>query len=320
MSRSVRYALLGTLAVLIIISIAVWQRHIVLFSLAADGTPPPLLPRDNNEQAAATWFDDYFIVIPIQTASGLTYAIGEPRYYQQNFNYLIIGSERAVLFDAGSGGADIRPVVASLTDLPLTFLPSHLHYDHIGNRVTFEHVALIDLPYLRSRAPDNQLPLVWAEHLGSSEGIDPPILRISEWLAPNSLLDLGGRELKVLHTPGHTSDSASLYDVANQLLFSGDFLYPGNLYAFLPNSSLPDYAQATARVAEVITEQTRIFGAHRVSAPDLPELGYADLDDLRGALDKIRSGALEGSGSFPLAYQVNEKLVLLAEPVWLQRW
>ncbi|MEM7002372.1 MAG: hypothetical protein AAF529_16400 [Pseudomonadota bacterium] len=36
MSRSVRYALLGTLTVLIIISIAVWQRHIVLFSLAAD--------------------------------------------------------------------------------------------------------------------------------------------------------------------------------------------------------------------------------------------------------------------------------------------
>ena len=248
------------------------------------------------------------------------FAIGEPRYYQQNFSYLILGSERAILFDAGPGHRDIRPVATSLTDLPITFIPSHFHYDHIGNTITFENVAVVDLPYLRERAPEGRLQLSPEEHFGEVEGFATPTLEVDEWLAPGSKIDLGGRALTVLYTPGHTEDSISLFDPASGFLFSGDFIYPGPLFAFLPNSGMGDYLQGTEKILNVASARTRIFAAHRVEAPGAPELEPRDVMDLQSALHAIRNGELEGAGFYPRVYPVNERMELHAEPPWLQNW
>ena len=85
-----------------------------------------------------------------------------------------LGYSRAVVFDACTGQRDIGMVVASLTDLPITFIPSHLHYDHIGNDVVFDRTALVDLPHLRARAENKKLQLTRFEHLGEVEGYPLP--------------------------------------------------------------------------------------------------------------------------------------------------
>lgn len=303
-------------ATIVLIGLAVHYRHFLLIhALATDGAP--VLAAAGDEGPGVRWHDDYFTV---QALDPQTFAIGEPRYEQQNYSYLIVGQTRAVLFDAGPGHRDIRPVVESLTHLPVTFVPSHFHYDHIGNEVTFDHVAVVDLAYLRERAVDDKLTLTFTEHLGVAEGFPLPTLEVDEWLQPGSTIDLGGRGVTVLYTPGHTEDSISLLDGESGQLFSGDFIYPGPLYAFLGNSGLGDYQQGAALVLSVAGTDTRIFGAHRVEAPGAPELQLSDVLDLQTALAAIRSGELRGSGFYPVSYPVNEKMELLAEPGFFQNW
>ena len=297
-------------------AVAVTQRHrILVYAVAMQGAPALADPAD--EGPAVYWHDDYFTVQPLAER---TFAIGEPRYYQQNYSYLIVGSERAVLFDAGPGFRDIRPLARSLTDRPITFIPSHFHYDHVGNDITFENVAVVDLPYLRARAPDDRLQLRFAEHLGMAEGLRAPTLEIDEWIAPGSRITLGDRTLQLLYTPGHTEDSVSLLDLESGHLFSGDFIYPGPLFAFLPNSGMGDYLQGAATVLGSVPAHTRVFGAHRVAPPGAPELAVADVLDLQSALRAIRAGGLRGGGAYPVVYPVNARVELHAEPWWLQDW
>ncbi|MFK7732549.1 MAG: MBL fold metallo-hydrolase [Pseudomonadales bacterium] len=305
-----------TLAVGVLV---VTQRHWIanqLLLLDTGGEPPPLV--DASEESAATvWFDDYFTIEKL--APG-TYAIGEPRYYQENYNYLLVGENRAVLFDAGPGVRDIIPVVKSITNLPVVFLPSHFHYDHVGNGIRFEQRAVVDLPYLRSRAENNVLQFSDMEHLGEAEGFATPSWAIDFWWLPGEAIDLGGRSVEIVHTPGHSTESISLWDQQNDIMLSGDYIYPGPLYAFLPNSSLTQYYATAKKLLSTVPQSTKYFGAHRSGGPGAPQLNSQDLEDLRKALEHIRDGHINGEGIWPIEYPVNERMKLLAERRALQDW
>lgn len=307
----------GVLVIALVWAVTERRELAMRLMMAASPGQPPALLQAADEGADARWIDDYFTV---EAVAPLTFAIGEPRYLQQNYSYLIVGGTRALLFDAGPGLRDIRAVAESLTDLPIVFLPSHFHYDHIGNEVTFDEVAVVDLPYIRERALGDRLTLTTMEHLGASEGFTAPTLEVDHWWPPGTRIDLGGRELQLFYTPGHTTDSVSLWDRANAMVFSGDYLYPGNLYAFLPNSSMGDYQRTADELIARLPQGTAFYGAHREAPPGAPRLALGDLEDLQKGLSQIREGAIRGEGRWPQAFEVSERLTVLAEPRWLQRW
>ncbi|MEO2173654.1 MAG: MBL fold metallo-hydrolase [bacterium] len=313
---SVKKFIVAILILLITLTLLVSNRHLVLLTLLSF-TDTPLLIAKQDEGPRVRWHDDYYT---IEWLDPQTVAIGEPLYYQQNINYLIIGEDRAVLFDAGSGLRKILPVVEQLTDKPITFVPSHFHYDHLGDGLPFDNIAVIDLPHISNRVTNNQLALQWHEHLGSVEGYTSPTFEVSEWLQPGHEMDLGDRKLIVLYTPGHTNDSISLYDSRTDILFSGDFIYQGDFFAFLPNSSLGDYDQGAKIVLATITRETSIYGAHRMRAPGTPIVNITNVQDLKQALDDIRNGSLKSEGFYPVTYRVSDEINLLAEPWYLQSW
>jgi len=261
--------------------------------------------------------DDYFAVQPI--APGV-FAIGEPRYYQQNYAYLIAGQSRALLFDAGTGTRDIRPIVAGLTHLPLTVMVSHLHFDHLGGAPAFGAIDMIDLPSTRARvrADGRFTPGRW-QWLGQADGRPAPTLRVSRWVAPNTAIDLGGRVLRVLSTPGHTPSSIAIYDPASHALFAGDFIYPTTLYAFLPGASLSAYQATARRLLQNLPQDTILWGAHCCradEAPSAPWLTMADLADLDRALTEVRAGRSPGAGVYPIRHGVNRQMTLATGFPW----
>jgi glyoxylase-like metal-dependent hydrolase (beta-lactamase superfamily II) len=271
--------------------------------------------------------DDYFAV---QDLGGGTFAIGEPRYYQQNYAYLIVGQKRALLFDSGSGTRDISPVVASLTRLPVTVMVSHLHFDHLGGlealddsrSVDVENIAMIDLPQTRTDLTGRRFTPSRYEYMGFVDGREAPTFWVSKWLKPGATIDLGGRSLTVLSTPGHTPSSAALYDAANHRLFTGDYIYPTTLYAFLPGASLSAYHATAQRLLASLPADTVLWTAHccrKGEGVAAPWLTMTDLRDLDAALMRVKAGAAKARGFYPRVYPVNGEMTLATGFAWNNR-
>jgi glyoxylase-like metal-dependent hydrolase (beta-lactamase superfamily II) len=76
-------------------------------------------------------------------------------------------------------------------------------------------------------------------------------------------LEVAGVTLRVLHTPGHTPGSVSLYAPDARLLFSGDTLFRGSI----GRTDLPggDYEQLIASITGrlmALPDETRVLPGH----------------------------------------------------------
>jgi glyoxylase-like metal-dependent hydrolase (beta-lactamase superfamily II) len=229
------------------------------------------------------------------------YAIYEPRQWQEVISYLIVGRERALLFDTGMGIAGIDTVVSALTDRPVVVLNSHSHHDHVGDNHAFTRVLALDLPYTREHARGSQHAEVAGEVAPSAlcgalpAGFDSATYRIRPWrvagvVHDGSRIDLGGRSLEVLRVPGHAPDAIALRDAAHGLLFTGDTFYEGPIYVFGSGADFGAYARSVERLAALAPVPRKLLTAHNVAVSD-PRF----LAALRDAVRAIASGAAAGT-------------------------
>jgi glyoxylase-like metal-dependent hydrolase (beta-lactamase superfamily II) len=257
-----------------------------------------------------TWFDDWYTVSRID---GQTFGIGEPRYWQRNYNYLLIGEERALLFDTGPGVRNIKPVIESLTSLPVTVVSSHPHYDHIGNNYLFDRIAWLDVPSIRKEVKQDTF------YPSFKRGFtirSIPAFAISEWWQPNQDVDLGNRRLTVFYVPGHEEGSIALYEPDRKLLFSGDFIYPGWLVAFAPTSDLGKYLSSTQYLIQKMDGDETLLGAHSVPEHPSPAMPFRALIDLEKSLLNIIDGTLSPDSHFPIRiYPVNDDMEIYLPPI-----
>ncbi len=222
------------------------------------------------------------------------YGIHEPHHWQKMISFLIIGSQRAALFDTGMGIKDISKVVNQLTDLEVIVVNSHTHFDHVGDNHRFDTIYVFNedraIQLLLDGQPNKALRYDLAIDLfrkGYPEGFDPGayvILPVHEEqihkLNHGDIIDLGDRKLEVVYTPGHSTDDIMLLDRENRSLFTGDTFYPDRLFAFFDGDfwgeSDPNVYEATMKdIAKLEPELDFLYPCHNealVSPSVLPKV------------------------------------------------
>jgi glyoxylase-like metal-dependent hydrolase (beta-lactamase superfamily II) len=192
--------------------------------------------------------------------------------------YLVIGSARALLVDAGLGTGNLRALVERMIgDRPLDVVITHGHPDHIAAMGQFQdHYSV----FMNHR----DLPMVqgFVERMGYR--IDPEQI---DDLREGVEFDLGDRTLKVYEVPGHSAGHTVLFDEASGILLASDAVgsnrptISDSLWMQFPGMApIDDYLSALqifrSKVAGKITE---IHGGHN----DVPFAGETYLDNLQHA-------------------------------------
>lgn len=242
--------------------------------------------------------DDWFEVLRVEPG---VFAISEPRQYEGVTSFLVVGAEKAVLFDSGLGVARIGDAVRQLTTLPVTVINSHTHFDHVGGNGEFADVRNLDDPFSHASARgevSGSLREYARETLAedrvcgslpagvTSRDYTIPTWHVAAHVRDGEAFDLGGRTLEVILTPGHTSDSLSLLDRANGLLFTGDTYYSGEIYLWSPETDMSTYAASIDRLSALVPGLMKLLPAH---GPPLAE--PRRLLELQQSLKGIQAGA-----------------------------
>ena len=157
--------------------------------------------------------------------------------------FLLTGSEKALLIDSGMNVHNARDIAAGLTNLPISLLNTHADRDHIGSNEQFPefymHPAEEPL-YRRSGKPGTLLPV--------REG---------------DVLDLGGRELRIIELPGHTPGSIAVLDGNNRVLISGDPIQlRGRIFMFGSHRSMQTYIRSLEHLEAYLDRFDEIWPSH----------------------------------------------------------
>jgi glyoxylase-like metal-dependent hydrolase (beta-lactamase superfamily II) len=240
---------------------------------------------------------DWFEVYEIKPG---VFAIYEPRQFEEVISYLILGSQKALLFDTGMGIASIRKIASQLTSNPVVVLNSHTHPDHIGGNHEFENILAVNTSFTRRNAAGYRNPEMksWVRTPNicgllpadfNPENYSIAAFRISRLVSDGETIDLGGRKLQILLTPGHTPDSLCLFDSANKLLFTGDTFYLGPIYLYSRETDLESYQKSVSRLAKLSHRTDLLLPAHNI-----PVASPSYLQKLSAAVAAMKNGSAKG--------------------------
>ncbi|KAI7265925.1 hypothetical protein KC345_g8340 [Hortaea werneckii] len=243
----------------------------------------------------------WFTVEPIDET---TFAISEYGHWEQVHSFLLLGQNRAVLIDTGLGIGNIRSITDRLTALPIDVLTTHVHTDHIGSHGQFERIYVHegDRDWLVHGIQGLSLEQIRRDigrdiTINTPQGFDPAAYtpfqgEPSGLLSDGELIDLGGRSLRMYHTPGHSPGHLCFWDESRGFLFTGDLLYDKTpVYAFYPSTNPADLVRSLARIAE-IDGVRKVYGSHNTLglAPEI-------LQEVKRAAHDLREAGLDHFGT-----------------------
>jgi glyoxylase-like metal-dependent hydrolase (beta-lactamase superfamily II) len=210
--------------------------------------------------------------------------------------YLVRGEESAVIDPgpASQTGGVLEALHALGVSTVNMVLLTHIHLDHAaGSWMILDqspgavvHCHPRGVQHMvdpsRIKADAEEIFKEGIKDYGEIKGIDPSRVRAS---VDGESLDLGGVELRVVWTPGHSTHSQSYYEPDGRVLFVGDAVghTPGNHGVFVP-ASPPPY---NPRQAVESIEKLLSLGAETLCISHFGVFGDAE-ERLRSFRDQVK--------------------------------
>lgn len=204
--------------------------------------------------------------------------------------YIIEGTEKAILLDAGTKIDGLDKIVAGITKKPVTLIATHVHPDHTGS-------AIHDFPEIWINAGDTpNVPVFMKDYKGKIN-----------YLEDGQVFDLGGRRIEVIFTPGHTPGSASFFELDGRKWgYSGDAFGSGNL---LLTTNFSTLLATTTRIEKYMKKHgiEKMYPGHYMGRNPETLQRISDLKLMsEQMLEGTRRGEVSGQGMMGLNGRVRD--------------
>ena len=179
-------------------------------------------------------------------------------------NCWIIGSRRrgeACVVDPGDEPEEILALARDMGVRITRVVASHAHLDHImAVRAVVEATSAPFLLHADDVSIAENMPRAAQAWLGQEV---QPLPRPDAFPTHGQDLEVAGVSMKVIHTPGHTPGSVSLYVPEAHLLFSGDTLFRESIgRTDLPGGDTRLILSSIRSRLYTLPEDTRVLPGH----------------------------------------------------------
>ncbi|HEU5410390.1 MAG TPA: MBL fold metallo-hydrolase [Candidatus Acidoferrales bacterium] len=202
-------------------------------------------------------------------------------------------TREAIVIDPGDEVDRILAVIVKHRLMVKAIVSTHAHIDHVGGLKRLHDVTSAPVLMNEADIPMYQQMVLQAQFLGIAP---PPIGTIDDLLREGSSIRWGNFEMRVLHTPGHSPGSVSLYlplssnaensrhisapseasqseprpdSISNEIsdnaprLFAGDTLFAGSIgRTDLWGGSYPEIIRSIRLKLLPLPENTVVFPGH----------------------------------------------------------
>ncbi|XP_041041396.1 metallo-beta-lactamase domain-containing protein 2 [Carcharodon carcharias] len=178
--------------------------------------------------------------------------------------WLLQGSQRDLVIDTGLGLMSLPRFLSSaglIGTKPVMAVVTHIHFDHSGGLHHFDRAAVHRAEASALMRGDNFETATWLsdwdikrrpQRSWRAKNYRVKAVQPARILDDGDIINLGNRQLTVLHMPGHSRGSICLHDKENRILFSGDVVYDGSMIDWLPSSNISDYIQTCKHLMTLV--------------------------------------------------------------------
>lgn len=240
----------------------------------------------------------------IRQIDEVTYVISEVHHWEETNIYYLIGEKFNLVIDTGTGLYKLIHLLKQIDNKEIYVITTHAHWDHIGNHDEFKHIIIheldkdwitkgvpIPIKFIRMNlikdVPKELIPenfVLEDYHLFTTDTV--------KTVSDREIIDLGGREIEILHTPGHSPGHICLYEPNRGYLYTGDILYRGRMYCNYESTDPKAYYESAKKLYKLKGNITKILAGHHE-----PILGAEYLTKLIEIMEETHSRNLLCHGS-----------------------